>query len=225
MSPARTVSALPVGDRWFDDGLYTRVTGLAHRSPGWLDTAVSLWSLYGLALFALLLAAAWWRARAEDPDRAAHALLAPVAVVAAFAVSSGLKVLLREERPCRSLPVVTVDACPALGDWSLPSNHATVAGAAAVALLLIDRRLAALAVPAALAMAASRIWIGAHYPHDVVLGLAVGAAVSWAVMRALGPVGLAAQSLRCMMWRPTKPSVGWRNPSGRVPRISKPSDS
>ncbi|AXG82263.1 phosphatase PAP2 family protein [Streptomyces paludis] len=184
-------------DRWFDDGLYTSVTGLAHRSPGWLDTAVSLWSTYGLGLFGALLLAAWWRARhpgpavreapGAPPDVRAPALLAlaaPLVVLLAFAVSTGLKSLMREQRPCRTLHTVTVEACPPLGDWSLPSNHAVIAAAAAVTLLFTDRRLAALALPAALLMAASRVWVGAHYPHDVALGLAVGALVAGALMTA-----------------------------------------
>ncbi|WP_245872202.1 phosphatase PAP2 family protein, partial [Streptomyces alboverticillatus] len=53
-----------------------------------------------------------------------------------------------------------------------------IAFAAAAALWLVDRRLGALAVPAALAMAASRVWIGVHYPHDVALGALVGIALA-----------------------------------------------
>ncbi|MFJ7998186.1 phosphatase PAP2 family protein [Streptomyces sp. NPDC096310] len=173
--------ALPGGDRWFDDGLYTSVNELAHRSPGWLDTAISLWSTYGLLLLGALLLAAWWRARPAGSARAALALAAPLVVLAAFVVSTGLKALLHEQRPCQTLRTVTVETCPPLGDWSLPSNHAVLAAAVAVTLLFTDRRLAALAVPAAVAMAASRVWVGAHYPHDVVLGLVVGAVVAGAL--------------------------------------------
>lgn len=77
-------------------------------------------------------------------------------------------------RPCMRSPW----ACPPLGDWSFPSNHAAIAAAAAVAILLTDRRLGAVAVPAALLMAASRVWIGVHYPHDVLIGLVTGALVA-----------------------------------------------
>ncbi|MFE3742761.1 phosphatase PAP2 family protein [Streptomyces sp. NPDC059134] len=178
---ALTPPGLALGDHWFDDGLYTSVNEVAHRSPGWLDTTVSLWSTYGLLLLGALLLAAWWRARPADQDRAALALAAPLVVVAALVVSTGLKALLREQRPCQTLRTVTVEACPPVGDWSLPSNHAVLAAAIAVTLLFTDRRLAALAVPAAVAMAASRVWVGAHYPHDVVLGLLVGAAVAGAL--------------------------------------------
>ncbi|RDG39125.1 phosphatase PAP2 family protein [Streptomyces corynorhini] len=202
--------ALLGDDHWFDDGLYSAVTELAHRSPGPLDTMVSLWSAYGLALFGALLLAGWWRARppasatrdAGGPARAMLALTAPAVVLVAFAVSSVAKSLLRERRPCQTLHVVTVEACPALGDWSLPSNHAVIAAAAATVLLCTDRRLAALAVPAALLMAASRVWVGVHYPHDVALGLVVGVLVSWPLMVAARRAAPLAGRLRETRLRP-----------------------
>ncbi|WP_407706332.1 phosphatase PAP2 family protein [Streptomyces scopuliridis] len=174
-------------DRWFDEGLYKSVTGLADHSPGWLDTAVSLWSTYGLVFFGALLLAAWWRARpaAGAPRFSARpvmALAAPLVLVLAYVAGLALKSVMREQRPCQTLHTITIEACPPLGDWSLPSNHAAIAAAAAVALLFVDRALAAVAVPAALLMAGSRVWVGAHYPHDVVLGLLVGAVVAWALM-------------------------------------------
>jgi membrane-associated phospholipid phosphatase len=90
-----------------------------------------------------------------------------------------------EDRPCRSLRVTTLEACPAPGDWSFPSNHAAIAAAAAVALLFVSRRLGAVAAVAACAMAVSRVWVGAHYPHDVLAGVVVGAVTALLVMSAL----------------------------------------
>jgi undecaprenyl-diphosphatase len=69
-------------------------------------------------------------------------------------------------------------------NWSFPSNHAAIAAAAAMALLFVSRRLAVVAIVAAPAMGASRVWVGAHYPHDVLAGLAAGALVAAAVMLA-----------------------------------------
>ncbi|MFF2198728.1 phosphatase PAP2 family protein [Streptomyces sp. NPDC058157] len=161
-----------------DGNLYTWITDRAQRAPSWFDGLLGAWSSYGLALFALLMTAAWWRARAAaDPARTAMALAAPLVVVAAFLADTAVKSVFREQRPCQTLHTVTLEACPPLGDWSFPSNHAAIAAAAAAALWVTDRRLAAVAVPAALLMAFSRVWVGAHYPHDAVLGLAVGAVI------------------------------------------------
>ncbi|MGW1513368.1 phosphatase PAP2 family protein [Streptomyces sp. NPDC002394] len=176
-------AAVPADPSAFDgstvDGTaYLDVVHTAQTAPGWLDRFVGDYSAYGLALFAVLMLAAWWQARGRGPERAARALAVPLITVAAFAVSSLLKLVVREARPCQSLHVTVLEACPAPGDWSFPSNHATLAAAAAVALLFVSRRLGAVALVAAVLMAASRVWVGAHYPHDVLVGLLLGAAVA-----------------------------------------------
>ncbi|MER5726737.1 phosphatase PAP2 family protein [Streptomyces sp. NPDC002138] len=170
-----------------DGPAYLEVTGLAHRAPGWVDTLVAGWSSYGLALFAVLMAAGWWRARRAGTPVAVTALAVPLITLLAFGTDALLKLAVREDRPCQTLRAPTLEACPAPGDWSFPSNHAALAAAAAVALCFVSRRLGALALAAAALMAVSRVWVGVHYPHDVLAGCLVGASVaavsSWAVRR------------------------------------------
>ncbi|MFD8673480.1 phosphatase PAP2 family protein [Streptomyces seoulensis] len=161
-----------------DGAAYVDVVDAAHHAPSWLDGLISGYSTYGLALFALLMLIGWWQARHQNAAQAVKALAAPVLTVLAFAVSTALKQTVQENRPCQSLHVITLEACPATGDWSFPSNHATLAAAAAVALWFVNTRLGAIATLGALAMAASRVWVGAHYPHDILAGLAVGALVA-----------------------------------------------
>ncbi|MFD5816538.1 phosphatase PAP2 family protein [Streptomyces sp. NPDC127038] len=168
-----------------DGSAYRYVTGLADSSPSWLDSVVSTWSTYGLGLFAVLMVLTWWRARRESPGAALLALSVPVVVVMAYVVDLGLKLLVREDRPCQSLKVTTLEACPAHGDWSFPSNHAAIAAAAAVALFLVSRRVGTVALVAAGAMAASRVWVGVHYPHDVAAGLLVGTLVAMTMVAAV----------------------------------------
>ncbi|MFJ6846677.1 phosphatase PAP2 family protein [Streptomyces griseoluteus] len=186
-----------------DGPAYTAVVNLARRSPVWLDDAVSAWSAYGLVLFAVLMAVGWWRARRVGAAASVTALAVPFVVVAAYGVNAAVKLLVREDRPCRSLRVATLEACPAPGDWSFPSNHAAIAAAAAVALLFVSRRLGAVAVVAACAMAVSRVWVGAHYPHDVLAGVVVGAVSALLVMAALrGRAEAAAPRLAATRLRP-----------------------
>ncbi|GAA3039024.1 hypothetical protein GCM10020229_57750 [Kitasatospora albolonga] len=98
--------------------------------------------------------------------------------MAAFALDTALKSVLREPRPCHVLPArATLEACPAAGDWSLPSNHTVIAFAAAAVLWRCDRRLGALAGLAAVAMGVSRVFVGVHYPHDVLAGALIGTAL------------------------------------------------
>ncbi|MFJ3334766.1 phosphatase PAP2 family protein [Streptomyces sp. NPDC086766] len=178
MRPAFTGASL-------DGPAYTDVVDLARHSPVWFDDTVSAWSAYGLAVFAVLMLVGWWRARQVGPEAAVTALAVPVVVVAAYAVNSLVKLGVREVRPCRTLRLVTLEACPARTDWSFPSNHAAIAAAAAVALFFVSRRLGAVAAVAAVAMAVSRVWVGAHYPHDVLAGLLLGSVAAFAAMGAL----------------------------------------
>ncbi|WP_329061152.1 phosphatase PAP2 family protein [Streptomyces sp. NBC_01429] len=170
-----------------DGPAYREIVDLAHRAPGWVDSLITGWSAYGLGVFALLMLLAWWQARRAGTPAAVTALAVPLVTVLAFGIDSLLKLAVREDRPCQQLSVVTLEACPAAGDWSFPSNHAALASAAAFALLLVSRRVGLIALAAAVLMAASRVWVGVHYPHDVLVGFAVGALVAllatWAVRR------------------------------------------
>ncbi|MEU0148841.1 phosphatase PAP2 family protein [Streptomyces sp. NPDC006288] len=161
-----------------DGPAYLDIVSLAHRAPGWLDSLITDWSSYGLAVFAVLMFLAWWQTRRAGAPAAVTALAVPLVTLLAFGVDSLLKLTVHEDRPCRQLHTVTLEACPAPGDWSFPSNHAALAAAAAVALLLVSRRLGLIALTAAVLMGASRVWVGVHYPHDVLIGFVVGALVA-----------------------------------------------
>ncbi|MET7703294.1 phosphatase PAP2 family protein [Streptomyces sp. NPDC005485] len=175
----------PLATPSVDGSLYTDVVDLAGRSPAWLDDGVAAWSTYGLLVFAAFMVAGWLRARHVGSAAAVKALAVPVIAVLAYGVDTLLKLLFREARPCQSLHSRTLEACPAPGDWSFPSNHTAIAFAAAVALLFVSRRLGVVAAVAACAMAASRVWVGVHYPHDVAAGALVGAAVALLAMQVL----------------------------------------
>ncbi|MBO0653717.1 hypothetical protein J1792_13285 [Streptomyces triculaminicus] len=109
-----------------DGPTYLGVVHSAQQAPAWINRLIDDYSAYGLALFAILMLLGWWQARNRHPEQAAQALAMPVITVGAFAISSLLKLLVREARPCQSLHVITLEACPAPGDWSFPSNHATL---------------------------------------------------------------------------------------------------
>lgn len=173
---------LAFGGASIDGALYRDVADAAQDAPAWLDDVVSAWSTYGLLLFAVLMVVGWWRARRTGAQAALTALAVPVVVGAAYVVDLLLKLVVRENRPCRTLHVATLEACPGPGDWSFPSNHAAIAGAAAIALYFVSRRLGTVAAVAAILLAASRVWVGVHYPHDAAVGLALGALVAYGLM-------------------------------------------
>ncbi len=172
-SPAGTQLAFD-GAR-IDGGLYLDVTNAARHAPGWFDTLVTYWSAYGIVTFFLLMCAGWWLARRGTSRDMARVLGAPVVVVLVYVINDLLKSVVREVRPCRQLPhVFHLEACQAPTDWAFPSNHTVVAFSAATALFLVARRLGVAAYVLAVLMGASRVYVGAHYPHDVAAGVVVG---------------------------------------------------
>jgi membrane-associated phospholipid phosphatase len=151
-----------------DGSLFTTVTDFARDTP-WLNTPIELWTNAGLGVFAVLMLMGWWNARRRDARSMTLALAAPVAVMTAFAVAEVAKKLVAEVRPCYSLPHdYFVDACPARTDYAFPSGHSTTAFATVAALWLLDRRLSAIAAVFAVLEGFTRIYVGAHYPHDVI---------------------------------------------------------
>src|SRR5690606_19064166 len=119
----------------------------------------------------VLFAVRWWLARTADARAMALAVAGPVVTVVAYLISEVSKTLIEEERPCRAVAgAMNIVECPAVGDWSFPSNHATIAAAAATALAVAWRAVTPLVLPLAALMAFSRVFVGVHYPHDVAAG-------------------------------------------------------
>lgn len=168
-------------------GLYRDIVEFAHSTPTWVQDLMELWTEVGLLLFAVLFVAVWWRGRTAPSRTMAAALIAPLATAVAYVVSELLKSVIHEERPCRAVSgaMPPLIACPAHGDWSFPSNHSIIAAAAAVGLAIAVMRLVWLTVPVALLMAFSRVFVGVHYPHDVIVGLILGALIALLVIEAL----------------------------------------
>src|SRR6478672_4311276 len=159
--------------------LFLSVNDFAWATP-WLHDALALFAGYGLVVFAGLLGAGWWIARRDGaPTRMAAALWAPLGTLVAVAVNQPIVAFVHEARPYDTLTGILVLAAPTT-DPGFPSDHATMAGAVAAGLFLVNRRLGGIAALAAVLMAFSRVYIAAHYPLDVVTGLLLGAAVTLA---------------------------------------------
>ena len=156
-------------------GTFLRINDFA-RHTGWLHAPMLAFAKYGVVLFGLLLLAGWWHARGHSVKMTA-AIWAPIATLLAVAINQPIVAAVHEARPYTALPniLVLIDRST---DPSFPSDHATMAGAVAAGLLLVSWRLGLLAVVAGAVMAFARVYVGAHYPQDVLAGLALGALVS-----------------------------------------------
>ena len=170
-----------------DLGHFRTINDLARRTP-WLHGPATAYASYGIVLFALLLLAGFLLARSSrNPLTVARSVLGPVAVLVAVGLNQPIVHRVNEQRPWQRLPDALV-LVHRSADGSFPSDHATMAGAVAVALLLVHRRLGLLALGAALVMAFARVYVGAHFPVDVLAGLILGGLVAAVVVLALAPL-------------------------------------
>lgn len=170
---------------------YRSVADALDGAPSWAGSLLEAVCDGTLVALGLLLAWVCWSAvRRADHRTVAGALLTGVGTVLVYAASEALKLVVDEERPCRVLlrGAAGIAECPAPGDWSFPSNHATLAAGLAVGVALLRPRLAAVALPVAGVAAVSRVLVGAHYPHDVLAGAVLGGAVVAALLLALLPL-------------------------------------
>ncbi len=162
----------------FDLPLFDAINSFALHTP-WLHGPLLAYSSFGVVLLAAILLGGWWHARtASNPAAMAAALWAPIGVLVAVGINQPIVSAVNEARPYATLPHIVVLATRS-ADPSFPSDHAVMAGAVIAGTFLVTRGwLAWTAVIAGGLLAFSRVYIAAHYPHDVLAGLILGAAVS-----------------------------------------------
>jgi membrane-associated phospholipid phosphatase len=153
--------------------------------------------LTAFPLFALVPAAAWAGAWLEGEGRDwTPAYRLSLSEAAALAGLLGVKHLVRRPRPYAALPDVTSRAGPRsaalmarFDPFSFPSAHAALSFALVTSWSLSYPRWYVIApgLVWASGVSLSRLWLGVHYPTDVLVGALVGAAAGLGV-HLLAPV-------------------------------------
>ncbi|MGW2643198.1 phosphatase PAP2 family protein [Streptomyces sp. NPDC001348] len=193
-----------------DVDLLYDINGLAKDAPGWFDRVMEFVGEYGLLLAMVLLVVwCWWsvRRRAGSGDEAAGSVAAlvwaPLAAGIAVLVNVPIRGFVERPRPFvdhQGLDVLVSGK----NDYSFVSDHATLTMAVAVGLFVANRRFGLLGIGLALFEGFCRVYMGVHYPTDVVGGFALGTAVALLLsppaMALLTPVMRAVER---------SPRVGW----------------
>ena len=157
-----------------DWSVFHSLNGLLRGDDSGQDAAVAF---NASALFALVAVAAatWFFARPGGSLRSKLAAAsAGISAVVALLVNAVLGHLWYHARPFADHPKQTVLLVHHGTDNSFPSDHASVAFAVAFAVLVFHRRLGVLLLAVAVGVGLDRIFVGVHYPIDVLASVFVG---------------------------------------------------
>jgi undecaprenyl-diphosphatase len=154
-----------------DTAILHAINGLAGRSSvvDWIMLQLGYSST--LLVFGLLVMAYWlWRARR---DALVGGVAAGGLLVLGDFIGAQVKILVERVRPCRVLETVQqLTTCG--GTFSFPSNHALNTAALAAFAQVLYPQFGWVLWPVVGLAGISRIYVGAHYPSDVLGGWVLG---------------------------------------------------
>ncbi|MHB1487233.1 MAG: phosphatase PAP2 family protein [Acidimicrobiales bacterium] len=172
------------------------VNRFARHTP-WLHGFMAAWALYGgLTALVILAGIGYILARRDSPGAVAASVWVGLAAVISLGANLVVSNFVGRPRPFVPHPGLLV-LVGKTHDYSFPSDHASIAGAIAVGLFAVGRRrLAILAVVIAVTLAFGRVYVGVHYPSDVLAGLVLGGLIAGLGGMAVRPVlSMGAESL------------------------------
>ncbi|MEU6817475.1 phosphatase PAP2 family protein [Streptomyces sp. NPDC046860] len=158
------------------------INGLAKAAPHWFDRVMEFVGEYGLPVAMVLLVLACWLTvrRKGGPDAVASVtalVWAPLAAAVAVLVNAPIRGFVERPRPFldhQGLEVLIAGK----SDYSFVSDHATITMALGVGLFVANRRFGIAGIALALLEGFCRVYMGVHYPTDVIGGFALGTAVA-----------------------------------------------
>ncbi|WP_334073788.1 MULTISPECIES: phosphatase PAP2 family protein [Paenibacillus] len=157
-----------------DQKLFVGINGRLHRS------FLNFWLYYlthlGGAVFTILATLLIWLAAPEPWNKTG--LQAGVALAISHIPVALAKKTYPRVRPYLTLPGTNTFRNP-LTDHSFPSGHTTAIFSVTVPFMAAMPVLTFILGPVALIVAVSRIYLGLHYPSDVLAGAVIGSSVAF----------------------------------------------
>jgi undecaprenyl-diphosphatase len=149
----------------------------------WLGRGLNVMETWAVPAIAVATFALWLFARPSGDRKwklASASALAGAAI--ALLVNQAIGKIWNRQRPFTTHPSAHVWGSRS-HDPSFPSDHASAAFAIAFAVFLFDRLVGSVFLAAAVFIGVGRVFIGAHYPADVLAGALVGFAVALVIVK------------------------------------------
>lgn len=149
----------------------------------WLGRALSVAETWAVPVLAVTTFGLWLLARPGGPRKwklASASALASAAL--ALLIAQVITKIWARERPFAAHPDAHVWGTRS-HDPSFPSDHASASFGIAFAVFLFDRVVGSIFIAAATFISVGRVFVGAHYPADVVAGSLVGLGAALLVVR------------------------------------------
>ena len=163
---------LVIGNRDMDTTLFEMINSLAGKFPA-LDAVMLFSAKYLLVVFAITLVIFYLTFWANQQR---IAFLAGVSTLIALGVAQGIAYLFSRPRPYLDHAAHLLIAQPK--DPSFPSDHATFCCAIAMMIWLHNRKVGGILLALAVLVGFSRVYVGTHYPTDILGGAALGIGIS-----------------------------------------------
>ncbi|WP_160042447.1 phosphatase PAP2 family protein [Paenibacillus sp. USDA918EY] len=161
----------------FDKRLFQYINGRLHNR--FLDFWLYYLTHLGGATFAISSSVLIWFL--GSPSWSKSGAQAAVSLAISHIPVAAAKKLYPRLRPHLALPGTRTFRNP-LKDHSFPSGHTTAAFSVAIPLILGHAEWVYLLLPLSLLVGLSRIYIGLHYPSDVLAGAVIGSSVAFATV-------------------------------------------
>lgn len=163
-----------------DYQLFDWINQFAGRNSSF-DHCVILFSKYGPLLFGFMFVWLWFTKTGDPTENRKMVLFAIIIVILTLGVDKLIEMMYFRPRPFVSHDVMLLIQ-KSNTDPSFPSNHAAGSFALAFALFWKRRKPGSILLILAALMALSRIFIGVHYPFDVIAGALIAFGVTCIVI-------------------------------------------
>lgn len=167
-----------------DETLFLWINGLAGRLFPLDELLKGIANDYFIIVSSCLVLLALWFGTRDIRQREANQK-AVICASGSLGIANGIVKICNcfyfRPRPFTELPVNLLFYQPT--DSSFPANSTAVVFAIAIAVFLADRKAGSLLLFLAFLFGFARIYVGVHYPSDILGGAAIGAATAFLIFR------------------------------------------